>query len=54
MKIPLTYELAHAAAWDEANRQMRANGRNTWDEDDYNRACEVFNRLWPVEREAGL
>ncbi len=44
-KPQMNYKLAHAIGWDAGNRHMRANGRTTWDEDDYNRACEAFNQL---------
>jgi len=46
-KPKMTYELAMAAAKDEANRHMRAGGRTKWDESDYNEMARVFNELWP-------
>ena len=49
--IAMTQELARAAAWDAGNRHMREHGRTAWNEDDYNAACEFFERLW-LEREA--
>ena len=52
--ITLTCELARAAATDAGNRRMRFGGRARWDEEDYNEACDVFNRLMGmgVEQEA--
>lgn len=47
MLIPMTYKLAMAAGQDEGNRHMKAAGRSTWNEEDYNAACEEFERLWP-------
>lgn len=46
-----TQQLANAAATDAANRQMRASGRTIWNEEDYNLACRVFERLFPQPRE---
>ena len=46
-KIQMTEQLARAAAWDAANRSMRAAGREHWNEDDYNACWAEFNRLWP-------
>jgi hypothetical protein len=43
--IAMTYELAHAAGWDAANRSMRKAGRTVWNKDDYDVACETMNRL---------
>lgn len=45
--IKMTYHLAMAAGWDAGNRHMRTNGRASWNQDDWNVACEEFNRLWP-------
>jgi hypothetical protein len=39
------YDVAHAAAWDAANKQMRAAGRTAWSEEDYDYACVMFDRL---------
>lgn len=47
--IEMTRTLANAAAMDAANRNMRKNGREQWNEDDYNIASREFNRLWPTE-----
>jgi len=41
------YRTAHAAAWDAANRQARANHRQAWTLEDYNLACRVLARLYP-------
>ena len=47
MTILMTYDLAIATARDEANRQMRREGRKQWSFDDYNLAVETFERLLP-------
>jgi len=50
-----TQAIAHAAGWDAGNRVMRAAGRTAWNEDDWDAACEVFNRLMRiVDAEASL
>jgi hypothetical protein len=49
--IKLTRDLAYAAATDAGNRHMRKNGREHWNEDDYNVAAAEFNRLWPEEND---
>lgn len=46
MTYTLTFAIAYAAATDAANKQMRKAGRDKWDADDYNLACETINRLW--------
>lgn len=46
--ILITYEYAMASARDAANAQMRKAGRTKWNDDDWNKSCEVFNRLWPL------
>lgn len=46
-----TRDLAWAAAFDAANRHMRANGRKVWNEDDANVHTAEFNRLYPLEAE---
>jgi len=43
--MQITYRLAHAAGWDAGNRSMREAGRTTWNDDDWNAAAEVTNRL---------
>jgi hypothetical protein len=45
----ITYAIAHAAAWDSANRRAKKEGRTVWNEDDYNHAVDEFNRLWPID-----
>ena len=46
-KPKMTEALARAVGADEANRLMRAAGRTSWSEEDYNAAVAEFNRLWP-------
>ena len=46
----LTYDMAMAAARDEANRNMRRMGRKAWDADDYNVAVETFERIFGVPK----
>jgi hypothetical protein len=43
-----TYHTAMAAAQDEACRKMRREGRQTWNQDDYNLAARTFNRIFPL------
>ena len=43
--MTLTKELAYAAGRDAGNRSMRNGNRTAWNEDDYNAASEVTNRL---------
>jgi hypothetical protein len=38
----MTPELASAAGLDAGNSRMRKAGRIKWNEEDWNRACEVF------------
>ena len=45
MKLTLTKELIYAAGKDAADRQMRAAGRTTWNEQDYRLACTTLNLL---------
>jgi hypothetical protein len=47
MKPELTYEAAHAAAWDVGVRHARAAGRTVWTAEDINAAAAELNRLWP-------
>lgn len=49
--ITVTREIAWAASLDEGNRCMRRGGRKAWNEDDYNAACDLFDRLWTIEDE---
>jgi hypothetical protein len=46
------YGIAHAAAWDAGNRHAETNGREVWNEDDYNAACAEFARLTGSEAAA--
>jgi hypothetical protein len=41
----LTRELVYAVAEDAANRQMRARGRKSWNTEDFDLACDTFNKL---------
>jgi hypothetical protein len=50
--MTMTYDLARAAAFDAANAQMRAAGREHWSEEDYILCCQTENRLWPIDSEA--
>lgn len=45
----LNYEIAMAAAKDEANRNARRNGRTVWSVDDFNLCVKVFSQLLPEE-----
>lgn len=47
----MTREMAWAMATDEGNRSMRRAGRMTWNQDDFNAAAKMFNRLWPEKWE---
>lgn len=44
-KIPMTYQIAHAAGMDAGNASMAKNGRAAWNEDDYNECERVTNSL---------
>ena len=48
-RLAMTYELAMAAAQDAGNRQMRKAGRDRWSVEDWNRACDEFDRLYGRE-----
>jgi hypothetical protein len=43
--ITMDYKLAMAAGRDAANRQMRKAGRTAWNEDDWNTAASLVQRL---------
>lgn len=43
--MTLTPNIAYAAGRDAGNRSMRNGNRTAWNEDDYNAASEVTNRL---------
>lgn len=47
--MPVTYAIAMAAGRDAANRNMRAEGRTEWNEEDYNIAAETSARLFSLE-----
>ena len=46
--IDPSYAVAHAAATEEANRQMRKEGRIAWNHDDANLAAVTFRRIWGI------
>jgi hypothetical protein len=41
----MTYKIAMAAGRDAANRNMKANGRTVWNEEDYNIAAALVEKL---------
>jgi hypothetical protein len=41
----ITYAIAMAAGQDAGNRSMRASGRTSWNEDDWNAAAAETERL---------
>ena len=47
-----THEAAHAAGRDAGNRSMRAAGRTTWNDDDYNAAAGTYEKIRPAEPKA--
>ena len=44
--MTITYVIAFAAATDAGNRSMRAASRTSWNADDYQAACDCFERLY--------
>lgn len=44
--LTMTRDLAHAAAWDAANRLMRQKNLTAWDEECADKAVETFHRLY--------
>lgn len=48
MRTRITYKIAMAAGADAANKQMKAAGRNVWNEDDMQEACRVSHMLFPA------
>ncbi len=48
----MDYHLAMAMGHDAADRQMRREGRTTWNIDDWNLAAETVERLYPTEQGA--
>ena len=47
-KIPeeQKYKAAMAAGADAGNRNMKRHGRNTWNDEDWNKSAEVFDRIF--------
>jgi hypothetical protein len=41
----MTHEIASAAGADAANRRMRADGRDKWDDGDWDEAAATYERL---------
>jgi len=41
----ITYKIAMAAGQDAGNRQMKSEGRTTWNEADWNEAARVTTEL---------
>jgi hypothetical protein len=41
----MTYKIAMAAGQDAGNRNMKKAGRTSWNEDDFNVAAEVTQKL---------
>jgi len=54
MALRMTYEIAHAAATDAANRHMQEDGRTKWNESDLDVLAAAFDRLWPMEPESDM
>ena len=46
--IPMTKEIARAAAMDAGNAHMRKAGRTKWDRTDFYAASRTYNKLWPA------
>jgi hypothetical protein len=44
VKLP-RQDVAYAAAMDAANRRMRAEGRTTWNQEDYAAAVAAYNTI---------
>lgn len=42
-------KMAMAAGWDEANRNMRKNGRTAWTVEDRDIASATFHKIYPDE-----
>lgn len=47
MTLKISYALAHAAALDAANAQMKREGRLKWSLEDYDLAASTLNALLP-------
>jgi len=43
------YKIIRAAATDAGNRQMRAQHRARWSQEDYEKACQTFQKLYEEE-----
>lgn len=50
-RLAMTYDLAHAAAWDAGNRSMKAGKRTRWSLEDRDACWREFDRLWPWPEE---
>jgi hypothetical protein len=48
MRVIMDLKLARACAQDAGNRNMRKNGRKEWNEEDWNIATAMLNKLWPI------
>jgi len=44
-RIKMNHEIAMAAALDAGNRSKKAGGRKIWSVDDWNVACDTYDRL---------
>ena len=44
-RIKMNHEIAMATALDARNRSKKAAGRKAWSVDDWNVACDAYNRL---------
>jgi hypothetical protein len=40
------YKLASAAGQDAGNRSMKKHGRDIWGPEDWDAACETFDKIW--------
>jgi len=45
MKPMITAAIAYAAGADAGNRSMSKAGRSAWNDDDFDIACDEYNRL---------
>lgn len=43
--MKVTYKIAMAAGQDAGNKQMKSAGRTSWNEDDFNLAADMANRV---------
>ena len=51
MKMKMTKDLARAAGYDVAQRNMRTNGRKKWNAEDYHLGAIEFEKLWPLNKD---